>query len=144
MIVRIDMRNITWSSENVHVIPSPEEILATRGSGRPFTGTFQLEEDNRTTEWHLIPAYYTWDMRWELSRDLIVEVQSSKQESVALTRLTMKEYGVGSNFSDAVYDLLTSLSGYREVLEAREDRLAESAAEELKVLRGLVRRKDSE
>ena len=92
---------------------------------------------------YLVPAGYSWDDSWELTRDLTVQVKESEEEMVALTCLSLKEYGLGSNVETAVYDLLTSLSGYREVLEAREDRLAESAAEELKVLRGLVRRKDS-
>ena len=137
------MRNITWSSERVHVIRSPEEVLVARGTRRPFAGTFPVEEDTRTTEWYLIPSHFTWDGVWELCRDLIVEVQTSKLETVALTRLTVGEYGVGDNFKDAVHDLLTSLSGYREVLEGREDKLGASAAAELKVLRGLVHRKDT-
>lgn len=95
---------------------------------------------NAPTE-YLIPAGYTWDDAWELARDLIVEVQTSKQETVALTRLSVEEYGLGSSFEEAIYDLLTSLSGYCQVLEAKEGKLAVSAAAELKVLRGLVRPK---
>ena len=92
----------------------------------------------------LLPAGYSWDDTWELARDLTVEVQTSEQETVALTRLTVGEYGVGNNLNEAVYDLLTSLSDYKEALEARETGLANSAVAELQALRELVRRKDTE
>ena len=92
---------------------------------------------------YLIPAGYSWDDSWELARDLIVQVETSEHETVALPRLAVDEYGVGSNAKAAIYDLLTSLSDYREVLEAREGRLADSAESELKALRALVHRRDA-
>ena len=91
----------------------------------------------------LLPAGYSWDGTWELAGRLTVEVQTSEQETVALTRITPGEYGVGNNLKEAVYDLLTSLSDYKEALEARETRLADSAVEELKELRELVYSKDT-
>ena len=90
---------------------------------------------------YLVPAGYSWDDSWELTRDLIVQVKTSEEETVALTCLSLKEYGLGSNVESAVYDLLTSLSGYREVLEARKERLSGSALSELELLQGLTRRK---
>ncbi|MDE2937423.1 MAG: hypothetical protein OXR67_00675 [Chloroflexota bacterium] len=92
----------------------------------------------------LLSAGYSWDDSWELARDLRIEVQTSEQEIVALAGLADGEYGVGSNLREAVYDLLTSMSGYLDALQSRENRLSESAATELKALREVVRRKDSE
>ena len=89
----------------------------------------------------LLPAGYSWDDSWELARDLRIEVQNSEQEIVALARLAGGEYGIGSNLKEAVYDLLTSMSGYLDALQSREDQLSESTTSEMKVLRGLVRRK---
>ena len=43
----------------------------------------------------LLPAGYSWDGTWELAGRLTVEVQTSEQETVALTRITPGEYGVG-------------------------------------------------
>ena len=92
---------------------------------------------------YLVPAGSSWDDAWELTRDLMVQVKTSEDEMVALTCLSLKEYGLGSNAKEAIYDLLTSLSDYREVLEAREDRLADSALAELKALQALVHRRDA-
>lgn len=92
---------------------------------------------------YLVPAGYTWDDSWELTRDLVVQVETSEEETVAMTCLSLKEYGLGSNVEAAVYDLLTSLSGYREALEARKERLSGSALNELELLQGLTRRKDT-
>ena len=135
------MRNISWSSERVQIINSPFADPVPSGRRAISSGTFQIEDDPITVGWHVIPAHYTWDDSWKLSRDLIVEVRSSRAETVALTRWTVGEYGVGGNSKAAIYDLLTSLSGYREVLEAREGRLADSALDELKALRALVHRR---
>ncbi len=90
---------------------------------------------------YLVPAGFSWDDAWELTRDLMVQVKTSKEETVALACMAVSEYGVGSNTKEAIYDLLTSLSGYKEVLEAREGRLADSALDELKALRTLVHRR---
>lgn len=137
------MRNISWSSERAQVINSPVANSVPRGRRAISSGTFQVEDDPLTVGWHVIPAHYAWDDSWELSRDLIVEVRSSRAETVALTRWSVGEYGVGGNSKAAVYDLLTSLSDYREVLEAREGGLADSALSELKALRALVNRRDA-
>ena len=100
-------------------------------------------ENATTAGLYLIPAQYGWDDGWELSRDLIVEAEVSDGETVAKTGLTIEEYGIGNTLKDAVYDLLTSLSGYRETLERRQDKLGDSAAADLASLKTLIRRKDS-
>lgn len=104
-------------------------------------------ENSTTAGLYLIPAQYGWDDGWELSRDLIVEAEVSDGETVAKTGLsidlTIEEYGIGDTLKDAVYDLLTSLSGYREALERRQDKLGDSAAADLASLKTLIRRKDS-
>lgn len=138
------MRQILWSSEPIQAINSPVAELPPSGKRAISSGTFEVEECPVTIGWHVIPAHYAWDAAWELSRDLIVEVRSSKAETVALTRWTVGEYGVGDSSKEAIYDLLTSLSDYKEVLEAREDRLADVALNELRALRALVQRKSAE
>ena len=137
------MRNILWSLEPVQVINSPVADPVPSARRAISSGTFQVEDDPITVGWHVIPAHHAWDDSWELSRDLIVEVRSSRAETVALTRWTVGEYGLGANSKAAIYDLLTSLSDYREVLEAREGRLADSALGELKALQALVHRRDA-
>ena len=100
-------------------------------------------ENETTAGLYLIPAHYVWDDCWELSKDLIVEAKVSDGETVATIGLAIEEYGIGDSLKDAVYDLLTSLSDYREALEAREERLGDSALDELKAIRDLIRRKDT-
>ncbi len=137
------MQNISWDLEPVHVVHSPVQSLVPDYATHPPSGTFQGEPDSITTEWRLIPAGYVWDSAWELNRELIVEVRVSKHETVALTCLTVPEYGIGDNVKDAVYDLLTSLSGYLEVLESRKDKLGDSAVSDLELLNRLTRRRDT-
>lgn len=90
---------------------------------------------------HVIPSDCRWDGDWELTADLVVEIQASGEEVLAVSHhLTVEEYGEGASVEEAVQDLLTSLSEYRESLEDREARLGLSAADDLAKLRGIIRR----
>ena len=75
---------------------------------------------------------------WELTTDLLVEIAASEQEVLATTYLAIAEYGIGESLEEAVADLLTSLSDYRESLEKREDRLGPPAVDDLERLRKLI------
>ena len=88
---------------------------------------------------YIIPAHASWDSCWELATDLTVIVRTSREEVLANTHMTVQEYGVGSTLDEAIQDLLTSLSDYRESLEAREKTLGKEALEDLKQLRALIR-----
>ena len=71
-------------------------------------------------------------------KDLFVEIRASSGEVVAVTYLTLEEYGVSNSAEQAIPDLLTSLSDYYESLVSREERLAPSAREDLAKLRHLI------
>lgn len=91
-------------------------------------------------ELHVIPSDCSWDGDWELTADLVVEIQTSGEEVLAVSHhLTVEEYGQGGSVEEAVQDLLTSLSDYRESLEEREARLGVSAVDDLAKLRGIIR-----
>jgi hypothetical protein len=68
----------------------------------------------------------------------MAEISTSGREVMASTYLEIAEYGVGASLEDAVADLLTSLSDYRESLEKREDRLGPPAVDDLERLRKLI------
>jgi hypothetical protein len=68
----------------------------------------------------------------------MAEISTSGREVMASTYLEIAEYGVGASLEDAVADLLTSLSDYRESLEKREDRLGPPAVHDLEKLRKLI------
>ena len=90
----------------------------------------------------VIPSDCSWDGDWELAGDLVVEIQTSEQEVLAIARqLTIEEYGAGASLEEAVRDLLTSLSEYRESLEEREERLGAPAVADLAKLRKILRRR---
>ena len=89
---------------------------------------------------YIIPARASWDSRWELATDLTVFVQNSRREVLASTHMTVQEYGVGASLDEAIQDLLTSLSDYRESLETRGNTLGKEALEDLGLLRALIRR----
>ncbi len=99
------------------------------------------ENPDAGRELHVIPSDCSWDDDWELTGDLVVEVQTSGEEVLAVTHLTTEEYGAGASLEEAVQDLLTSLSEYRESLEEREARLGAPAAADLFKLRGIIRRR---
>ena len=87
----------------------------------------------------ILPARYSWDDAWELVSDLPIEIQIWEDEVVAVTNLSTEEAGGGDTEEEAIFDLVTSLSDYRESLEAHEGRLGPSEAEDLKILRVLIR-----
>ena len=90
----------------------------------------------------LIPAKRSWgNPSWELLNELPVDLQVSESETLVAACVIVQEYGIGETFDEAIEDLLTSLSDYYESLEAREDRLAESEANDLAELRQLIRRR---
>ena len=89
---------------------------------------------------YIIPARASWDSCWELATDLTVFVQTSRKEVLASTHMTVQEYGVGASLDEAIQDLLTSLSDYRESLETRGNTLGKEALEDLRLLRVLIRR----
>ena len=93
-------------------------------------------------ELHVIPSGCSWSSDWELTGDLAVEVKTSEDETLAVARhLAVEEYGAGASLEEAVQDLLTSLSEYRESLEEREARLGAPAAADLSKLRSIIRRR---
>lgn len=104
-------------------------------------GTNQVGSQESSTSLYVIPSRYSWDDSWELIANLLVEVRTSREEVLAITYLTVEEYGAGQSFEDAIYDLLTSLSDYYQSAETRDDRLDPSAKEDLAKLRQLIRRK---
>ena len=79
----------------------------------------------------------SWD-EWSLKTDLMVGITTCPQGWLATTHLDIAEYGFGKSLDEAVADLLTSLSDYRESLESREERLGQSAKGDLNKLRKLV------
>ncbi len=89
---------------------------------------------------HCIPAGRAWEDGWELARDLWVAIRTTQEGTLAVARLTEEEHGAGASVDEAVQDLLTSLSDYRESLEDREARLGATAAADLAKLREVIRR----
>ena len=99
-------------------------------------------ESQKSVGLYFIPSKHLWDnSSWELLNGLLVEIHYSQTEVLVVTYLTVREYGGGGTFEEAVADLLTSLSDYYQSLEAREDRLAEAAANDLAKLRLLIQRR---
>jgi hypothetical protein len=87
---------------------------------------------------YFIPRGYSWDNAWCLAIDLLVQVCASWEEIVATTYLTVQEYGLGTSFEEAIYDLMTSLSDYRQSLESRRDRLGPRESADLAKLHRLL------
>ena len=76
-----------------------------------------------------------------MATSLMIDIEVSEQGWLATTYLVeLAEYGFGASQEDAISDLLTSLSDYCASLEKREDRLGQSAKDELAKLRGLISR----
>ena len=69
----------------------------------------------------------------------MVEVNTSWEEVIAITYLTVQEYGIGDSLGSAIEDLLTSLSDYYQSLESRQSKLAPPASKDLEILRRLIR-----
>ena len=89
---------------------------------------------------HVIPAGRCWDDAWALQEDLPVEIRTTSEATLATPNSTVHEYGADNTIEEAIFDLLTSLSDYRESLEGREDRLGAGPARDLAALRRLIRR----
>ena len=87
---------------------------------------------------YYIPARHSWDDCWVLATDLLVEIETTRESVVAITYLTVQEYGLGDSFESAIQDLLTSLSDYYQSLESRKSKLAPSAGKDLEMLRRLM------
>ena len=87
-----------------------------------------------------VPSGKGWD-GWMLAYNLLVTISFSPPDWVATTHLDVAEYGIGTTEEDAVIDLLTSLSEYRESLEDREDRLGAPGLSDLSKLRALLNRR---
>lgn len=98
------------------------------------------EDPDPGKESHVIPSDCSWDSDWGLAGDLVVEIQTSGEKVLAIARhLTVEEYGSGASLEEAVLDLLTSLSEYRESLEEREAKLGAPAVADLATLRSIIR-----
>ena len=107
--------------------------------GYNSSGTLLSGNPKSSRGLYYVPAGHTWDGSWELAVDLLVEVNTSPIEVVAIAYLTFEEYGTGDCLETAIDDLLTSLSDYFESLRSREETLAPSAMEDLQILRRLLR-----
>ena len=80
--------------------------------------------------------------RWELKHGFTVVFEFSPTRVSAIPQLdSIREYGEGATQSDALTDLLTSFTDYREWLEEREERLHPDALADLAALRALIQRK---
>ena len=54
------------------------------------------EDHDAGREGHVIPSGYSWDGSWELAGDLVVEIQTSGDEVLAVAhQLAIEEYGGG-------------------------------------------------
>ncbi len=79
---------------------------------------------------------------WELKRGFTVVFEISPNRVSAIPQLNgISEYGEGATQSEALEDLLTSFTDYREWLEEREERLHADALADLAALRALIQRK---
>jgi hypothetical protein len=125
----VGTHELALNSDGVHVF-----IPVTQHAQTGIVGNPVLSEGL-----YIIAAQNSWDDSWELTKDLLIEVRTSSKEVLAITYLTVQEYGVGASLETAILDLLTSLSDYYQSLEAREKTLDSSAREDLKRLRQLIR-----
>ena len=79
---------------------------------------------------------------WELKRGFTVVFEISPNRVSAIPQVNgISEYGEGATQSEALEDLLTSYTDYREWLEEREERLHADALADLAALRALIQRK---
>ena len=102
--------------------------------------TTEVENPDPSVSLFLFGSGYAWGDGWRLRNPLFMEIHTSRRDVLAITYLTVQEYGLGLSFEEAVKDLMTSLSDYCQSLEAREDRLAPDAEEDLALLRDLIER----
>ena len=112
----------------------PVYLVHAPQSERELTGNSVSEKGA-----YFIPAGHSWDSCWELTGNLLVEINTSPEGAVIVTCLDLQEYGIGDSLEIAIEDLLTSLSDYFQSLESREEKLGPSAIEDLRTLRRLLR-----
>ena len=115
---------------------APPSRIAATGSEPARTDKAGIAESSEAI--YLVPQGYAWDDSWRLASDLLVQVCSSWKDVVATTYLTVQEYGAGDSFEEAIFDLVTSLSDYRQSLEARQQRLGPAESEDLRLLQELL------
>ena len=115
---------------------APPWYIAATGSEPTRTDKAGIAESSEAV--YLVPQGYAWDDSWRLASDLLVQVCSSWKDVAATTHLTVQEYGVGASFEEAIFDLVTSLSDYRQSLEARQQRLGPAESKDLELLQELL------
>ena len=82
---------------------------------------------------------------WKLRRGFTVVYEFSPTRVSAIPQLDgISEYGEGPSQREALEDLLTSFTDYREWLEEREERLHPDAQADLAALRDLIQRKTAD
>ena len=87
---------------------------------------------------YLLPAGHTWNGRWRLTGDLLVEIRITSEAVLLLSHGALEEYGAGDTLDEGVWDFLTTLSDYRESLQERDGRLPEDEQQKLSLLLKLV------
>ena len=119
---------MTFNAPSLHVVTPVSEPAMTDKIG--------IAESSETI--YFVPRGYAWDNTWCLAIDLLVQVCTSWEEVVATTYLTVQEYGLGTSFEEAIYDLMTSLSDYCQSLESRRERLGPAESADLAKLHQLL------
>ena len=87
---------------------------------------------------YLLPAGFTWDDRWRLAENIVVEVRITSEAVLLLSHGALEEYGAGDTLDEAIWDFLTGLSDLRQSDAAHEDRLAPDDTRRLATLRRLI------
>lgn len=138
---------VTTAGTDELLTNNPALVIVDKGPefhGNP-DDTVKAGSPTTSEGFYLLSAGTSWDNEWELMVDLLVTLHTTPQEVVASIYLgTLElEYGAGASVTEAVQDLLTSLSDYYKSLECREDTLGEPGTEDLSRLRSLVRIKSN-
>ena len=123
----------------VNTVPLQFDPAAAVNYGEQLT----LDGSNRsgavsTVQLIVLPSGISWD-EWELTESLLVEVVPSEEGVFASPSLVVDEYGMGSTLTEALDDLLTSMSEYLDSLQSREARLGPPGLADLAKLRKLLR-----
>ena len=101
-------------------------------------GDGPLPSGTSSTGMYLLPAGHTWNGRWRLTGDLLVEIRITSEAVLLLSHGALEEYGAGDTLDEGVWDFLTTLSDYRESLQERDGRLPEDEQQKLSLLLKLV------
>ena len=76
---------------------------------------------------------------WRVKSVIMLQIRRTRKQWLTSTWLEgIAEYGTGKTEDEATTDLISSLGEYRASLEALEERLSESARNELRHLQGLI------